>query len=93
MRVGGIEAAEDVENEVVICGAAEDAEFDTTVVALLDGMMNAMDVDEAEITLDKGTAEEEAVLLGVICTAKAVLEIAVLLGVAVAVQCNCGSTL
>ena len=43
--------------------------------------------------LDEATLDEEAVLLDVICLTGGVLEAAVLLGVAVAVQYNCGTTL
>ncbi len=98
MTVGAIEADEDADNEVVIGGpaadeSAEDAELNTLVVALLNGKIGALGVDDGGIMLDEGTLDEEAMLLDVICIEGGVLEAAVLLGVAVAVQYNCGTTL
>ena len=79
----------------VVAGApiaddAEDAELDTMGVRLLDG---GIGVDEDGITLDEGVLEEEIMLLDVICIINGVLEAALLLEVAVAVQYSCGTTL
>lgn len=98
VTVGVIEADEDAENEVITDGpaagkSAEDAELDPLVVALLNGKIGALGVDDGGMMLDEATLDEEAVLLDVICLTGGVLEAAVLLGVAVAVQYNCGTTL
>ena len=95
VMMGGIDADEDDVNNVVAGGPtadedAEDAELDTMGVRLLDG---GIGVDEDRITLDEGVLEEEIMLLDVICTINGVLEAALLLEVAVAVQYSCGTTL
>ena len=95
--VGGIDADEDTEDEVAACGptdeGVEDAKLDDVGVELLDGETGVLGVDGGGTTLDEGMLEEGAVLLDVICMIEGVLEAAVLLGVAVAVQNNCGTTL
>ena len=73
-----------------IADDAEDAELDTMGVRLLDGGIGG---DEDGITLDEGGLEEEIMLLDVICIINGVLEAALLLAVAVAVQYSCGATL
>lgn len=97
MTVGG----NDADEIVVACDPTVDeyeegAEVDAIVVALLDGEIGVLsvdDVDDGETVLDNGGFEEEAILLDVICMVGGVLEAALLLGVAVAVQYNCGTTL
>lgn len=98
VTVGGIDADEDAEDEVVACcpptdEGVEDAELDAVGVELLDGETGVLGVDGGGMTLDEGTLGEEAMLLDVICMIEGVLEATLLLGVAVAVQNNCGTTL
>ena len=98
VRIGGTDADESAENGVVVgCApandSAEDAELDAMVVALLDGRTCALGVDDGGTALDEGTMGEETMLLDVICIIDGVLEAAMLLGVAVAVQYSCGTTL
>ena len=98
VTVGGIDADEDAENEVISCGppafeGAEDAELIAIVVTLLDGETGVLGEDDGGITLDEGTLDEKAMLLDLICMTDGVLEAVLLLGVAVAVQYTCGMTL
>ena len=77
---------------VVVCGAAVDenaegAELDAMLTAVLDGKADELGVDDGGIVLD------EVMLLGVICMFDGMLEATLLLGVAVAVQNSCGTTL
>ena len=77
---------------VVVCGAvvdenAEGAELDTMLIAVLDGKADELGVDDGGIVLD------EAMLLDVICMFDGMLDATLLLGVAVAVQNSCGTTL
>lgn len=65
MTVGGTDADETAENEVVACGPTADendegAELDAMVVALPDEETVVLSVDDGGITLDEGTLEEEA---------------------------------
>lgn len=83
---------------VVICCAAVDenaegAELDAMLVAVLDGKADELGVDDGGIVLDEATLEEETMLLDVICMFDGMLEATLLLGVAVAVQNSCGTTL
>ena len=77
---------------VVVCGPAVDenaegAEFDAMLIAVLDGKADELGVDDGGIVLD------EAMLLVVISMFDGMLEAILLLGVAVAVQNSCGTTL
>ena len=97
VTVGGIDADDDdAKNDAVACeptaGEGEE-EPAVIVVTTLDGETRSIGVDVDAITLDEGTLVEEVVLLDVICKIDGVLEAALLLGVAVAVQYNCGTTL
>lgn len=98
VTVGGTGADEDAEDDVVACGAPADeeeeyAELDAIGGALLDGETGGLGVDDGATTLDEGKTVEEATLLDVICMTDGVLEAALLLGVTVAVQYSCGTTL
>ena len=83
---------------VVVCGAVVDentegVELDIMLIAVLDGMADELGVDDGGIVLDEATLGEEAMLLDVICMFDGMLEATLLLGVAVAVQNSCGTTL
>ncbi len=94
VTIGGTDADEDAENEVVAnCvpaddGAddADDAEVDDIGAAVLDGEIGVLGVDDGGMMLDEDTLDEEATLLDVICRIERVLEATLLLKVAVAVQ-------
>ena len=82
---------------VVVCGAVVDenakgAELDAMLIAVLDGKTDELGVDDGGVVLDEATLEE-AMLLDVICMFDGMLEAILLLGVAVAVQNSCGTTL
>ena len=82
---------------VIRCAAvdenAEGAELDAMLVAVLDGKADELGVDDGGIVLDEATLEEEIMLLDVIGMFDGMLEAILLLGVAVAVQNSCGTTL
>ena len=83
---------------VVVCGAVVDenaggAELDPMLIAVLDGKADELGVDDGGFVLDGATSDEEAMPLDVICMYDGVLEATLLLGVAVAVQNSCGTTL
>ena len=83
---------------VVVCGAAVDenaegGELDAMLIAVLDGKADEFGVDNGGIVLDEATLGAEAMLLDVICMLDGMLEATLLLGVAVAVQNSCGTTL
>ena len=63
------------------------------LVAVLDGKADELGVDDGGIVLDEAKLGEEAMLLVVICMFDGMLEATLLLGVAVAVQNSCGTTL
>lgn len=96
--VEATDADEDAEIEVIACvppadEGAEDVELDAIGVTLLGDDTGGLGVDDGAIMLDDGTPEEEATLVDVICMINGVLEAALLLGVTVAVQYSCGTTL
>ena len=91
VTIGGTDADEDAENEVVAgCvppdDGADDAEVDDIGSAVLEGEIGVLSVDDGGMMLDEGTLDEEATPLDVICRIEGVLEATILLKVAVAVQ-------
>ncbi len=91
--IGGVDADEEAEDNVVAGGTpadeiVENVEVDAGGVALLGVEIGKLDADDGDRVLDEGTTA-----LDVICMTAGVLEATLLLSVAVAVQNSCGTTL
>ena len=63
------------------------------LIAVLDGKADELGVDDGGIVLDVATLDEEVMPLDLDCMFDGMLEATLLLGVAVAVQNSCGTTL